>query len=249
MGVRVKQAAVILLGLVLAAGMGVLGWWQLEVYQESGAQAAAARVAEPAVDLGEVAPAGGQAGDFYGRTVRITGHYDPTRQFLVPDVARPDTFRVVTAFVETTGDAVAVVRGVHTGDPGTVPPPPEGAITHEGVLMPSEATDDTPVDEGQLSSVRLSVLAQEWPWPLVGGFVTLSPELTTPGLEFEAPALPREGGALRNGAYALQWWVFAAFAVGLGFKMAHDFGREARRASVHLELATADPEEEETHHE
>lgn len=246
-GVRVKQAAVVLLGLVLAAAMVMLGWWQLEVYQESGDQASAARLAEPAVGLADVAPAGAEAGEYYGRTVRITGNYDVARQVLVPDVARPGTFRVVTAFIDSRGDAVAVVRGVHSGDPGDVPAPPSGTVTQEGILMPSEATDETPVEPGQLSSVRLSVLAQQWPWPLVAGFVTLTADDTTPGLAFEAPELPREGGALRNGAYAIQWWVFAAFAVGLGLKMARDFGREAQLESIRLEGATEGSEEKVSH--
>lgn len=229
-----KQAAVIVVGIVLAGVMIMLGWWQLQVYRESGDQAAQERINQPALELAEVAPAGADAGESFGRTVRLTGTYDSSRQVLVPDAVDDDVYRVVTAFVQDSGDAVAVVRGTYRGDPAAVPEPPSGHLTQQGVLMPNEGTDDRPVGPGQLSSVRISVLAQEWPWPLVSGFVTLDEADTTPGLEYRAPAMPREGGALRNGAYAVQWWVFAAFAVGLGLKMAHDFGREAR-------LQTAEP--------
>lgn len=232
-----KQGAVILLGLVLAAAMLVLGWWQLQVYQESGDQATQERLNQPALDLAVSAPAGSDAGESFGRTVQMTGTYDSTRQFLVPSPTDPGSYRVITAFVQDNGTAVAVSRGVLRGSPDSVPAPPTGHLTQEGVLMPSEATDERPVGPGELSSVRISVLAQEWPWPLVSGFVTLSDADTTAGLEYQAPTMPREGGALRNGAYAVQWWVFAAFAVGLGLKMAHDFGREAR-----LEAGALDPQ-------
>jgi hypothetical protein len=30
---------------------------------------------------------------------------------------------------------------------------------------------------------------------------------------------------LRNGAYAVQWWVFAAFAIGMAIKISRDLGR------------------------
>lgn len=227
---RLKQAGVILLGFVLAAAMMVLGVWQFEVFRESGDKAIAARLAEPALDLAVVAPAGQQAGEAYGRTVVLRGHYAPDSQVLVPDPVRPATYRVVSAFVLDNGTAVAVVRGVRQGDPSDITPPPTGRIEQFGVFMPSEPTTNDPVGPGELSSVRVSVLAQRWTWPLVSGFVTLDAAgAQAQGFLHEPPALPREGGELRNGAYAVQWWVFAAFAIGLGLKMARDFGREGGR--------------------
>lgn len=226
---RLKQAGVIVLGLLLATAMMVLGVWQFQVFQASGDRAIADRMAQPALELALVAPAGSQGGEAYGRTVVVRGSYAADSQVLVPDPVRSDTYRVVVAIVQDTGTAVAVVRGVHHGPRSTVPAPPTGRVEQYGVFLPSEPTTDDPVGAGEISSVRVSVLAQRWSWPLASGFVTLDePTARTQGLAYELPELPREGGELRNGAYAVQWWVFAAFAIGLGLKMARDLGREDR---------------------
>ena len=66
--IRFKQALVVLAGLLVAAGMVLMGLWQLRVYQNQGAEAAARRAAEPAVPLSAVAPAGAAARDGYGRS-------------------------------------------------------------------------------------------------------------------------------------------------------------------------------------
>jgi hypothetical protein len=69
-------------------------------------------------------------------------------------------------------------------------------------------------------------LAQRWPGPLVEGFVTLSAaEATAHGLEQAAVTLPEGRGRLRNGAYALQWWLFAGFTLVMAVRMARDVAR------------------------
>lgn len=222
-----KQAAAVAVGLVLAVVMLLLGWWQINVFRESGDRAVQERINAPALELTEVAPAGSRPGDAYGRTVRFSGHYEPSGQLLVPEPGDTEAYRVVTPFIQHDGTAVAVVRGVHVGSPATVPAAPTGELVQEGVLMPSEPTDDQHLPEGQLSSVRISVLAQTWQWPLVAGFATLQPELSAEQHLAESPVeMPREGGEMRNAAYAVQWWVFAAFAVGMSIKIARDLGRE-----------------------
>ena len=80
------------------------------------------------------------------------------------------------------------------------------------------------------------MLAQTWPSPLVGGFVTLSAtDAQSQGLSPAVVALPESTGRLRNGAYAVQWWLFAAFAVAMAIRMARDFGL---RDDVLAELRT-----------
>ena len=71
--------------------------------------------------------------------------------------------------------------------------------------------------------MELPVLAQEWPGPLIDGFVTLSSaDAAQQGLEHATIALPDGSGRLRNGAYAVQWWVFAAFTVVMAVRMARE---------------------------
>jgi surfeit locus 1 family protein len=222
-----KQTGVVALGVLLAAAMVVLGVWQLDVYERQGNDAAQRRAAAPPVALTAVAPPGGAVVDGYGRQVTFSGTYDPALQVLVPG---DDGFRVLTGLRQADGSVVPVVRGSEAGP--TPPAPPTGPVTRAGVLLPSEETagSTTPLPDGQLASVRLPTLAQTWPGPLVNGFVTLDAAgSSAEGLTPVAVELPEGQGRLRNGAYALQWWVFAAFALGMSIRVARDIGRLEER--------------------
>jgi len=219
---RVKAALVVLLGLVIAAGMSLAGVWQLEVYQQQGAEAAAARAAEPPVALAAVAPANEPVGDGYGRTVTATGAYEPEHELRIPRTDGTDGIRVVSLFRTVEGRALAVVRGLLVGEQV---PPPSGPQQVRGVLLPSEQPTAPADGPDGLGSVRIPQLAQRWPGPLVDGFVTLgAADARAQGLEPAPVALPEGRGRLRNAAYALQWWVFAAFTVVLSWRIARDVG-------------------------
>lgn len=213
---RLKQVLVVLLGLGLAAGMVALGRWQLDVYNEQGLAASAARAAGPAVELATAVPAGGSAAATYGRSVVMTGTYEVGTQFAIPARSR---FRIVTGLRQTDGSLVAVVRGLSST---ATPPPPTETVRQTGVLLPSE--DQVPAGpDGQPGSVRISALAQTWPGPLIDGVVTLRAEdAVAQGLEPDPLILPESSGRLRNGAYAIQWWVFAAFAVAMAVRTARE---------------------------
>lgn len=219
---RLKQVLVIALGLLLAGGMVVAGRWQLAVYSEQGAAAAAQRAAEPPLPLLTAAPAGAPVADAYGHSVSFSGSYEADLQRLVP--APGGGFRVLTALRQSDGSTVAVVRGkVATA---SAPPPPSGVVQQTGLLLPSEADAGRSLPPGQLGSVRVPALAQEWPPPLVDGFVTLvAADAAAQRLEPDVVDLPSSGGRLRNGAYALQWWLFAAFTVAMAFRIARDLER------------------------
>jgi len=222
-----KQTGVVALGVVVAAAMVVLGIWQLDVYERQGSEAADRRAAEAPVSLPAVAPPGGTVQDGFGRRVTFTGTYDPSLQVLVPT---DGGYRVLTGLRQADGSTVAVVRGLEP-DPEQ-PVPPSGEVTRSGILLPSEEapTSTAALPQGQVATVRLPVLAQTWPGPLVGGFVTLdAADATQEGLTPVAVELPEGQGRLRNGAYALQWWVFAAFALGMSIRVARDIGRLEER--------------------
>ncbi|HEY0239140.1 MAG TPA: SURF1 family protein [Friedmanniella sp.] len=222
-----RQTGVVALGVFLAAAMVVLGIWQLDVYQRQGGEAAARKAAAPPVALTTLAPATGAVGDGYGRRVTFTGAYDPRLQVLVPT---DGGYRVLTGLRQADGSVVAVVRGSETTP--DQPVPPTGPITRVGVLLPSEESTGatTTLPAGQIDSVQLPALAQTWTGPFVGGFVTLDAAASaSEGLAPVTVDLPQASGRLRNGAYALQWWVFAAFALGMSIRVARDIGRLEER--------------------
>jgi cytochrome oxidase assembly protein ShyY1 len=221
--IRVQQVLILLLALALASAMVVLGSWQLRVYAAQGSAAAQQRAAAPPVPLRSVAPAGATGSDGYGRTVTVDGRYDSTLQVLVP-VPDHGGYRVLTPLRQDDGSMVAVVRGLV--DAGPAPAAPGGVLHQTGVLLPSEEAAPGPASPGQLGSVRLPLLAQQWPGPLVDGFVTLSAgDAQAQHLIPATVSLPEAPGRLRNGAYALQWWLFAGFTLVMAVRMTRDFGR------------------------
>jgi surfeit locus 1 family protein len=200
-----------------------LGIWQYEVYQIQGEAVAARRAAAPPVELPQVAQAGAPIRDGYGRSVRFSGTYLAQPQELLAVPNQPGMLRVVTPLRQGDGSVVPVVRGLvrDTGGEAEVPPPPTGMVTQTGILLPSE-----PYLEPHVERLALPILAQSWPGPLIDGFVVLSPDDARAQVLEPAPAsLPEARGRLRNAAYALQWWVFAAFAVFMAIRMARDAGR------------------------
>ncbi|WP_375424436.1 SURF1 family protein [uncultured Friedmanniella sp.] len=235
-----RQLGVILVGLVLAGVMVVLGIWQLDVYHSQGRAQSERRAAEPAVPLASVAQPAAVIGEGYGRQVTFSGHYLPGVQLLVTMDDPAAGYRVVSALQLDTGGVLPVVRGV-VGT-AALPTLPSGTENETGVLLPSEEAPSGGLPAGQISSVRIPTLAQQWPGPLLTGYVTLpAADATRQGLSPAPLDLPESSGRLRNGAYALQWWVFAAFAVGMAVKVARDqrLGEEADDTG---EPTSADPD-------
>jgi surfeit locus 1 family protein len=247
---RLKQALVVALGIGLAGVMIVLGFWQLEVYQRQGAAAAARRVAAPPVPLSSVVRPGAAVKDGYGRSVSFEGTYDPALQLLVPAEDGTGRLRILSGLRQADGSVVAVVRGVVSTP--TAPAPPLGPVRQVGVLLPTEEhVPEADLPSGQIASVRLPVLAQQWPGPLIDGFVTLSSaDAAAQGLAADPLQLPDAPGRARNVAYVGQWWLFAAFTLFMASRMARDIGlREAEKDMGGSEATTGpsgEPEVETT---
>ena len=235
---RVKAALVVLAGLVVAAARGLAGVWLLQVYQRQGAQASAARAAEPPVALAAVAPAHARVGDGYGRTVTVTGSYEPAHQVRIPSPDGTEGARVVSLLRTTDGRSLAVVRGLLLHGGTNVPPREPQQV--RGVFLPSEPATPAAGPDG-LGSIRIPQLAQRWPGPLVDGFVTLdATDARAQGLEPAPVALPEGRGRLRNGAYALQWWLFAGFTVVMAGRIARDVGRPSVATDPDARLPSPD---------
>jgi surfeit locus 1 family protein len=236
---RFWQVLVIALGVALAAAMVVLGFWQLEVYHNQGQAAAKRRASAPPVPLTSVARAGAPVSDGYGRSVTFQGTYDPALQLLVP--MEGGQFRVLTGLRQGDGSVLAVVRGVVFEPNG--PAPPSGPVQQGGVLLPTEEhLPGTDLPSGQIASVRLPALAQDWPGPLIGGYVNLSgADAARQGLAASPLLLPEASGRLRNGAYSTQWWLFAAFTLFMAYRIARDIGLREVEENMGGSEATSSP--------
>ena len=92
MPLRVKQALVLLAGVVAAVVMTWLGLWQLQVFTDQGNASAQARAQQAPVPLLDFVAADGTVGDIYGKPVTVSGRYLPGEQerVLGSDGVAPD---------------------------------------------------------------------------------------------------------------------------------------------------------------
>jgi len=130
-----------------------------------------------------------------------------------------------------------VVRGFVTGAAAATPPP-DGTLRIGGGLAPGESPSPDPVPSGQIGSVDLSQLVNTWPGELYNAFGFLESEspATASGLATVPTPMGETGVNWRNAAYAVQWWVFAGFALWMWGRMVRD---ETRRARAEVATATA----------
>ena len=201
--------------LLVVALVGVAVWlgaWQWDAWEaRRAAEARDLTGAEPlplADVLGSDDPF---PGDRVGQPVRLEGRWlDDGTVF----VRRAGGFWVVTPLAVGPDDAaLPVVRGVAET---AAAPPAEGEASLVGWLQPPEgtgATDADPTDD-VLPQLRVADLVQRVDVDLYGGYaVATEPET---GLRAAEPEqLPESGRftAARNLFYAVEWWVFGAFAL------------------------------------
>lgn len=223
----------VLHGLLVAAllATGLMGWWQLDVWRAERADDAAARLAGPAVPLGDVlGPDEAPANQDLGVPVVAAGRYLPAeQQFLVAgrDDAGADGYWVLSPLaVDATGSIVLVVRG-WTADISSLPPVPAGPVRETGVLQPGEEGSGV-VSQGRVvDAVRIPALAGEVDRDLYGAYLLRTAAPTgdpATGLRPVSPPRPDASWStgLRNLAYGAQWWLFGAFALFMWWRMCVD---------------------------
>ncbi|MFI6477105.1 SURF1 family protein [Nonomuraea sp. NPDC050663] len=212
-----------------------LGRWQLGVFEDSGRPHAADDPAPVAVEQ-VIEPGSGFDGTPRHR-VTASGTYDPTLQLFVVDrkpdadavggkASRDEGFWVLTPIRLDDGTLVPVVRS-WVAQQADAPAVPSGKVQVTGRISPPESTDSVQrrsgTRPGQVQTVSTAELINLWPGEKVrNGFVVASDS----GV---AAAPPQQGGSVtwRNLAYALNWWIFAVFAVFMWFH----YVREAVRTS------------------
>ncbi|MGV8907816.1 MAG: SURF1 family protein [Propionicimonas sp.] len=224
MEARSRQWLVGVIGTLLTLAMLWLGLWQMRVFEDKENESAAARAVQAAVPLLDFVTPDGTVGDVYGKPTRVTGHYLPAQQARV--TSEDGSIRVLTAFQVADGRVIAIVRGRLPAAAASLPVPPTGELVQTGVFLPSEAGAGGADTGSDLTSVRLPLLAQYWPQQLLPGFITLAAaDSTAQGLRPSVVTLPSGAGSIQNIGYALQWWVFAAFAAFMTVRFARAIGQ------------------------
>lgn len=207
-----------------------LGLWQLGVAESSGQKEALEKVENrPVAPISQVV-APHQTWDarvMGNRRVTVTGTYERTGQFVVPQRRLDGVtgYWVVTPLRTTDPvGTLAVVRGwVPTA---TAPAPPTGPRTVHVSLAQGESPAEVgsaPLPDGQEPTIDLSRLVNEWDGPLYNAFGFAQSETPdaplTDGLRRVPPPQPESGLQPRNFAYAIQWWIFGLFCPLLWWRM------------------------------
>lgn len=223
-----------LVALSLAAAALWLGQWQYDAWQTRRDLEAVDLTSQPPVPLTDVlGPDDPFPGTSVGQPVTVRGTWVPLGTVFVSgrEQAGQSGFWVVTPLAVTEGPdpAVPVVRG-WVADRADAPPAPQGPATVAGWLQPPEGSGDLDPDptDDVVPEVRVADLIQHVDQDLYGAFVVAADPATAAswsattrndGTQGLAPAslasVPEVGRftALRNLLYALEWWLFGAFAV------------------------------------
>lgn len=231
-----------LAAVAVAVGLGLWQWQSWESQREAAARDLTAVDPIPLADaLGPDEPF---PGAMVGQPVVVAGTWVPAGTVYVegrPQDGRDGVWAVTPLEVDGAGgSALLVVRG-WAPTVSDAPPPPTGDAELVARLQPPEGTGEVDADptDDVLPQLRIADAIQHVDQDLYGAYAVVADRATpgawpvgeratnpgTDGLETVAPPEQPEVGALtslRNLLYALEWWVFAGFAVFLWWRFVRD---------------------------
>lgn len=206
-----------------------MGSWQLGSYDQRQADERAEQGQTRAVALESVwSPTDIFTTDQDQRPVTVTGTFRPAAEQLWVTGREHDGRDGVWLLAPVTVDdaQLMVVRGWAPSPAATLPEVPGGEVSFEAVLQPGEesAAGWDPAAR-TIGSVRIPTLLNELGYAdLWSGFAISTDPQVAGGLEVadvpESDVSWTAGG--RNLGYGLQWWVFAAFALFMWWRMARE---------------------------
>lgn len=233
-----RVVVALLIGALAAGVCGALGWWQWTRAQTTGRTVQP----DPPVALADVLAPAQNAGEALGRQVTVAGTWIETDAAVAVGRevdGRPAQFLVTALEVpaEQTGTGepatLAVVIGWRDQDSTEPIDTPVGDATLTGYLRAPEAstgasslpTEDPADGTFWVTGLATSELAQVWPAPMYSA-VMVSYD-GAPGWTPLEPLPPTTEFNFRSAAYAVEWWLFGAFAVFIVGRWIRDNGRAA----------------------
>lgn len=216
-----------MLCLAIAAGFAALGQWQLGRSVDN-AQAVGIDT-ETAVPLAEIAePGRGMSETELGRIVTVSGHLVADDMVTLEgrsDGAGGEGTWFVAHVVTDDGASLAVVLGSADG-PGYLPPSTLEDRDAEwvGRYQLSEEPQSSDFENGERTALSVADLVNLWaePGPVYAGYLVLAEPL--PGLDpiFAGPPEREVTLNLLNVFYAIEWVLFAGFAIYLWYRLVRD---------------------------
>lgn len=250
---RPRWVLALLFALAVAAAFALLGQWQLERAIESGE--VVERTTEVPRQLEDIVqPGGATPQTATGQVVTVSGQFIPGDEQVVGGRINDGTsgYWVVSHFVTTAeGASLPVARGwsadevtANAASRALSNTDADSPVTVTGRFLPSEAPEvpDEGADPHSMTTVSVAALINLWAGysgqPVYAGYVT--DQATAPGLETIHSPVPQQDVTLNwlNVFYALEWVVFAGFAVYLWFRLVKD--AVEREKELAAEAATGD---------
>ncbi len=228
---RPRWIAALLLALAIAGGFAALGQWQLERSFESAApRGEQTEVVVPLDDVSQ--PQTFVPDSATGQLVTVEATFVSGDYTVLSDrinLAAPG-FWVVGHALAPNGASLAVALGwAATADAAAEAvrtleqSPPDGTLT--GRYLPTESPQESDFEKGIRSSMAVPELINLWstaPHGVYGGYLIL--DKAPAGLDLiDAPAPISEIGLnLLNVFYAVEWVIFAGFAIFLWYRLVKD---------------------------
>ncbi|TXK19223.1 SURF1 family protein [Homoserinibacter sp. GY 40078] len=237
---RPRWIGALVLALAIAAAFSALGQWQLERSVEN------VTVEEPEtetpVPLAQVAtPQAPMTDASIGQRVTLAGRF--TDEFLV--LTGRDNDGTEGAWLVghlVTDDGASLAVGIGWAPDAAAAAAAESAVPTDqtidiaGRYLPSESPEVDDVEAGEQRALSIGALVNLWtdPGPTYAGYLVL--EEPTPGLDAIHQPPPLRDTSLNwlNLFYAIEWVIFAGFAVYLWYRVVRDVWEreeEERRAA------------------
>lgn len=238
---RPRWIAALVLALGVAASFAALGQWQLDRSVDN-VQVVEIDT-ETAVPLEQIAePGSGVTDAQQGRIVTVTGRLVPGDVVVLSGRGRGDGARgfwLVGHLVTADGTSLAVALGWSSDAAVTASDLDRTAWT--GRYLPPEQPQSSDFEAGERSALSVADLVNLWadPGPVYGGY--LVPAEPLPGLEPIRADAPERVVTLNwlNVFYAIEWVLFAGFAIYLWYRLVRDAVERAEEAASPAE-ATVD---------
>lgn len=244
-----KMIVLFILLAIAAAVCIRLGYWQLERATARGAERITAeheeKLSGPALPLDETLRLQtNMRVDEYASPVYVTGTFSECQLRVLDRAVDSNPAELVLAELTVTegpdaGGAVPVIRGwVEPGAP--LPAVPSGDVTVFGYLAAPEDSIGGLTEETAVS-ISPAELVNAWGGPILSGYlVEFTPEsviqtqidnrepveftaqrTSADGVQHVPPPKPTEEGGfnLQNAAYAVEWVIFAGFALFIWFRI------------------------------
>ncbi|TAL43125.1 MAG: hypothetical protein EPN91_07085 [Salinibacterium sp.] len=237
---RPRWIAALVLALAVASGFAALGQWQLSRSVER--PAATGQQTEHVRTLASIAksqqPVRSAA---VGQRVRFTATFVPGDYVVLSDrvnLAGPG-YWVVGHAVTQDGSSIAVALGwaatrtvassaIHT----LAWDPPPRTVT--GRFLPSESPQESDFEKGKHSALAVAELVNTWGTPpdgVYGGYVISADAPAGLGLIDSPPPSTEISLNLLNIFYAIEWVIFAGFAIFLWWRLVRDAWEAEQQAA------------------